>query len=339
VPLLSLVFSVVLVLACALPLRAQVAGCRGPHAPNIALDWHEPAALALRAAVARSLAAELASAGIGVCTGNQARSTPVARIELEAVESRDRWRIRVHDDVTDKTVERTVALTGMPPDSWSVALALYIEELLHASWTELQLARRVHLARRSHPVPAAVTREVTRALQPVADSPAALRLGLGGFAIAWSSGLNQAGAQLAVHMRALSWLEPGLRLSYAFGLTTHTPHGAIDTQLLAAGLNAELLMPLSDTVWLRWPQAIDFGRLAFHARPDALATGRDAAGATIYVTHGLGLRIALPARLALSAAARFAWALLPARAADDRQVATGLTGVGGQLELMIDASF
>lgn len=339
---LSLVLSLAFCLAWALPLYAQTANCRKPNAPNVALDWREPAPLALRSAVARSLAAGLDSSGIGVCSGDETTSTSIARIELEAVEPQASWRLRVHDDITGKTMERTVALTGMPSDSWSIALAVYIEELLQASWTELKLAQRVYLAQRARAVPAAVTREVARAL-PVDESSqrsqTALRIGLGGFATAWTGGLTLAGAQLAVNLRALPWLEPGLRLSYASGLATHTQHGTIDTQLLAAGLGAELVFALSDLFSLRWPQTIDFGRLTFRAQPQALAGARDAVRSAIFVAHGLGLRIALSSRLALSTAARFCWALLPAEATDEQHVATGIARVGGQLELMVDATF
>lgn len=337
---LAAVSSVILAAWCGVA-RAQ---CADVRAPAVELDAAEPELTPLSAA----LRAGLARSGIAVCAGEPAAQR-VARVEVNR-ESPDAasWRIRVRDDVTHKSVERSIALGSMPEDSRAIALAVYVEELLQASWAELALSQRTFLEEQASVTPAAVQRELARATparmapqptaanEPLARGP--LRVFGGGLAAAHGGGLIQAGVELGLALKLAPTLDAGVRGAFLQSPSVRTSHGRIEALAGAAGVFLEPVLQVTPALALRLPQALDVQRVSFRPRPDRGAGGRTATRAAVVVSHGVGPSIAFTPQLALTLVARLCWALLPARAADDGVLATGISGLGGQIEVLFDAT-
>jgi hypothetical protein len=289
--------------------------------------------------VARQLEAGLAAAGVGVCVGEGSAARSVAHVEVAGAASTGgvELRITIRDDVTTKTLERWVRLSSIPEDSRAVAVALYIEELLQASWAELALAKRVYL--REHPPspPRAVTREVASVFPPV--SPAALRVSVGGAVETFHGGLVQGGPRLEVGYQIRSWLGASARFGYFWAPTVGAPHGTITAQAIEAGASLDPAWVVTPRWSLHFPQGMDVADVSFfgNPRPDAVAQG-GTRGAVV-VSHGAALRFALTSGLSVSCGGRFVWTLLPAEASDDGRVVVGLSGLGAEGDLAIDWHF
>ncbi len=102
------------------------------------------------------LAAGLTVHGLSVCaprpTGSAAKPgdlAPLAEISIDA-ESQDRYVVRLilEDRITVKRVERVLDLDGVPAESRPLAVAIYAQELLRASWVEILLNREEKRAAR-----------------------------------------------------------------------------------------------------------------------------------------------------------------------------------------------
>jgi hypothetical protein len=104
----------------------------------VALEGFDPA---LATEVRKDLAAELAPRGIGVCTAHAPDGELAAELWLSVPEPA-LVSIQVDDRVTGKRVARDVPATGIPPGGKALAIAIAADELLRASWAELDLPRR-----------------------------------------------------------------------------------------------------------------------------------------------------------------------------------------------------
>ena len=86
------------------------------------------------------LRAELASRGLDLCASStDVGAPPVATIRVSARPDAVALTVEVRDALTEKQVNRDVALAGIPPDGQPLTLALAADELLRASWAELTL--------------------------------------------------------------------------------------------------------------------------------------------------------------------------------------------------------
>jgi hypothetical protein len=101
-------------------------------------DGFDPA---LAAEVRKDLAAELGPRGYGVCTRRVAEGELAAEIWLSMAEP-TLVSIQIDDLVTGKRVWRDVPLTRIPVGGKALAIAIAADELLRASWAELDLPRR-----------------------------------------------------------------------------------------------------------------------------------------------------------------------------------------------------
>jgi hypothetical protein len=314
--------------SCAGPVETTVLVRGGPSPEFVSVEE-----------IARRLATGLAPSEIGVCVGEVPGSGTVAQVDVAAADGAT-IRIRVTDLVTSKTLERAIDLSAIPPDSRGVAVALYVEELLQASWAELALARRVYLHERPASPPAAVQRVVASVLPPRAPPRARpLRLSLGASAAAFQGGAALLGPELSIGWRARPWLEPAVRAVYRVGPAVAAPHGTIEAQAVGAGVSIDLVWPLARAASLYFPEGVDLSSITFvaSARPHALAT--TGLRPAVVVSHGAGLRIAAGPVVTASVDARFCWTPLPAEAADDHRVVVGVSGVGGEVGVSVDARF
>jgi hypothetical protein len=319
---------------------AQSSSCTEAHRPTVFLRSHD----AEIERIAVQLAVGLAVSGVAVCVGDAALGMRVASVDIVADPARESSRqIRVRDAVTSKTLERAVDLGAIPPDSRATALALYVEELLQASWAELALNSHGFL--REHPpaAPAEVQRELARVLPTAAPGPEraasarAWRISLGAAFVSFPGMLTQLGPQLSVGYRALPWLEPALRIGYRASPLVHAPDGTIAVQALLAGAYVDLFFALSRALSVHFPQGIDVSHVTFLTGANAGSPSvARATRAALVVEHGAGLRFHLADALSITAVARFCWTVLRAQAADQQRVVTGISGVGLAAEISLD---
>lgn len=318
--------------SCADPQAAFIALSQGPAGSELALDE-----------IQRHLAAGFAASGVAVCSGESAAQRRVAEVEIdaEAAASRAVLRIRMKDAVTNKTLERSVDLAATPEDSRTLLVALYIEELVQASWIETTLHDRIHLREQPVATPPEVQREVAAVLPvPAATSrEPRLRLSFSGALAYFETALIQAGPELSFGWRALPWLELSLRAGYRLSPTTSSPNGTIDVRTLLGGVFIEPFWRAHTRLSLHFPQGIDAARVQFVGHAGADAEASSAIRPAVVVSHGAGLRAVMSAWLSLGAVARFCWTLLPAEAADDLRTVTGISGLGGEGVLSFDTHF
>jgi hypothetical protein len=111
------------------------------HERYVVLGTREGFDPALGAEVRKDLAAELGPRGYGVCTNRAAEGELAAEIWLSMAEP-TLVSIQIDDLVTGKRVWRDVPLTRIPAGGKALAIAIAADELLRASWAELDLPRR-----------------------------------------------------------------------------------------------------------------------------------------------------------------------------------------------------
>jgi hypothetical protein len=94
---------------------------------------------ALFAEVRTDLASELAHRGVDVCSPGSTPREAAGVVVLSASDST--VVIELDDHVTHKRVGRDLTLAGLPANGRALAIAIAIDELLRASWAELDLNR------------------------------------------------------------------------------------------------------------------------------------------------------------------------------------------------------
>lgn len=162
----------------------------------------------------------LAARFIDVCGPTDAPSSPaLATLEI-AMHEGDRiaLTVLVKDAITDKRVARDVDLTTIPNDGRPLTVALAADELLRASWAEVNLVGAPAPVR---PVP----REVSEAIAIDPDRlPSGVRarrffVGVAGAAEHFTGGYDHAGAdadlRVLLHPRVGAELAVGLRSAFA----------------------------------------------------------------------------------------------------------------------------
>jgi hypothetical protein len=323
--------------------EAQLPSCADPNVALVLLRQGRAGSALALPEVARHLAAGFASSQVAICFEASPSQRQVAEVEIasNSESSATVLRIRMTDRVTNKTLERSVDLAAIPEDSQSVLVALYIEELVQASWIEMTLRNRVFL--KEHPVsaPPEVQREIEAVLPEAALPTRAprLRLSLGGALLLFANGLTQAGPDVWFGFRALSWLELSLRVGYRMGPRVSAPHGSIDVQALLGGLFIDPFWRANARLSLHFPQGLDAARVRFQAQADQGAEASPGLRLALIVSHGAGVSVAITPLFSLGVLGRFCWTLLPGEAADDGRSVTGYSGLGGEGALTLDTHF
>ena len=277
-------------------------------------------------ALARQLTVELEVRGIDLCEGSTAPQRPIGRVPLQ-VERNARGPtlalIRIGDEVTDKRVERTMDLTLLPPDSRPLSVAVAADELLRASWSELQM--------KDAPPPAmvppqAVLAAVRTSLRPI---PPASRFELG--LVGSSSYFPQRtglGAGLWLGQVLTSRWSAVYRVGMERGLTTTGAHGTVhaDTTNLGAGIE---YAPWTGPFGLRIGG--DIRVLHVQYLVDASASGRGHDASDWAAVSGWGGRLIFDTasvRLHLGAAGLIA--VRPSSASDGGQMIARVGRFGGE---------
>ncbi|HMJ11110.1 MAG TPA: hypothetical protein VK524_06860 [Polyangiaceae bacterium] len=276
--------------------------------------------------IERHLSAELVARRLAICGGAGALAALRVRIERRAGEQVIAH-LDVADAVTRKRLERSLELTDVPADARAMAVASATDELLRASWAELQVVdapavRAAPQARTQRPSTTARPSFELGALGVFSMLPERAALGGDLFGSLW----------LGSHAFTL------LRVGAAYGFVRHSQHGSARADDLHAALAAGLsLVPRDAPFGLAAEVSAAALRIHFVATPaaNAFASSESAWGALA----ALGVRSwarAGPLRFTLGAAAL--QVLAPIRATDDGRTAVALDGLGAELSAGIALS-
>jgi hypothetical protein len=277
------------------------------------------------------LAAELDARGIDLCVGSAAPRRPIGRVLLRVerpAEGPISALIRIGDEVTDKRVERSMDLMAMPADSRPLAVAAAADELLRASWAELQM--------RDAPAPAmapppAVLGAVSASMRPT-PAPPRFELGAVGSSSYFQKRTGLGGAVLLGHELGARW-SAVYRVGMERGLSTASTHGKThaDTTSVAAGIE---LAPWTGAIGLRLCGDVRFSSVRYVVDVGTSGNGHDAGDWA--AVSGWGGRLSLDtgsARLFLGAAGLYA--VRPSSATDEGQTIVRVGRVGGEVTLVV----
>lgn len=288
------------------------------------------------------LRAELSPRGIDACSDAIAGPKPIATVLISALERRVALDVEVRDAVTAKRIGREIDLSSLPPDGRSLATALAIDELLHASWAELSLVTAPPPA---EPVPVAVTRSVARDMRPAPAPVVAAPASLGGLAIFfavdhYAGGQTQLGADARLALALTTRLSATARIGARTGLAVTAADGDIRTNTLLGGLG--LSFAVTSPAGLAGADVVarfDLARVTFVATPKPASTAATGSEATALVAAGGRGWLGLGRSLKLALEVMAIDVLRPARASDHGLVVTGISGVGVTSALGIEGRF
>jgi len=244
----QLVASGVLAAALASPLSAtadDTTECPVDAGPWLRLNSEASLPPALAAGVADRLRAELHERAIALCTANEGDGTrwPLAEIELR-IDPDDVLALAVVDRATEKRLERSLSLRGIPSDARALAIALAADELLRASWLESLLERSGPRPETSPaPPPPVVERVAVESLSVRARAPRDVG-GYVGFAVAAehaTGGLSLGGFDARLSYGAT--FRAGIRAGYRIGAVVNADHGEIGSSALVGGVVLEVATP------------------------------------------------------------------------------------------------
>lgn len=286
-----------------------------------------PPAFARR--VLEDLRAGLAGSRVGACAEDAARTPPLAVVRVAPSRIKAaRYGIDVSDAVTRKRLVRDVDLGRVPPDGRAFAIAVAAEELLRASWAELELRDR----KREKPSPLPLQPEEP----PSPDEPAPAPLESHGDAFGARFALEHYGHGQTQFGGDVSWSRPfvssvGMTLAFGMrrGLDTDSEHGRVQSSALSAELALEPRLVSLGAVSLHLPLALRGVRAAFTGLAAHGAIAREHAGFALFARTGLSLVVAPrgPFRARTSAGAG-----APLRSFSASDAGERVTGMGG-LEL------
>ncbi len=278
------------------------------------------------AAFVRLLGAELASRGLELCTSRvEAASAPLATVRVAASPDAVALTVEVHDALTAKQVSREVALSGVPRDSQPLTVALAADELLRASWAELEL----HTASPpALPVPPEVTRTVREALAPPAAAPARVQLGVGFVWEQYARGVILYGADARLGAWWTRRFETALQLGLRTGPTATATDGTVQPSAWSLGLAGIYTFTSSESRWgLDGVAVLDVERLSFIPTPaPGGATGSGRSGFALLSSLGPQAWFAAVPRLRLGAQVL---ATVPLRGVDATDAQTRFVGLSG----------
>jgi hypothetical protein len=271
--------------------------------------------------VALQLAAALSARAIELCHADPEHAARLAHVAL-SVDAK-MVKITLQDSVTNKRIERVLDVAPLPEDSWALAIAASTDELLRASWVELELSdapppvapptaavlRAVHSTQK----PRARLRNREYSLQAAA-SVLPERIGLGG------------------KLRVEQWVTPRvgalLALGFGRGLRRASEHGSVRADTLELEAGVAFALPLSLAPFgLSIEVSASMLRMSFvaSARAEAIAESFSDYAAQVNA-RARGFVDAGVLRFSLSVGATYG--IRPTRAFDDTRVVTGNQGVG-----------
>jgi hypothetical protein len=277
--------------------------------------------------VLEDLRAGLAGSRVGACADDLAGKPPLAVVRV--VPSRDeptRYAIDVSDAVTRKRLVRDVDLRRVPPDGRAFAIAVAAEELLRASWAELELRDR----KREPPAPSeAPLQAPSREAPPPPSRSNGDALGARFALEHYAHGQTQVGGDISWSRPLVSSIGFTFALGLRKGLDTDSEHGRVESSAFGAELALESRLVSFGAVSLQLPVALRGVRVTFSGRAADGAIAREHSGFALFARGGLSLVVApggaFRARTSAGAGA-------PLRSFSASDAGERITGLGG-LEL------
>ncbi len=289
----------------------------------------------------KHLRAELEAREIDVCLVSAEPRRPIARVRLHVdhpVGGSVIATIQIGDEVTDKRLERVLNLTKLPPETRALAVAAATDELLRASWAELNVVDAPKPAMEPPPAVLRAVASSTRAATstPEVRSPRRIEIGVDATASVFPGHRTAFGGDL----RGGYWFYPRVgafaHAGASGGLSRSTTHGSARANAAEAGLGVALaLVPRDAAVGARIEASGSFVRATFVATPNAGVAGGSVNDWTVVARTGLRGWVRTGA---------FHWnlgaaALIPLRrirGTDSGETVTSIEGVG--IEVTLGAS-
>ncbi len=331
----ALLVAVLALVAAAEDAAAAPASCGAAGRPWVQVIGQDgfPASVA---AFAGLLGAELASRGIELCMArSEAASPPLATVRVSSGPDAVTLTVEVHDAVTSKQVSRDVGLAGVPRDSQPLTVALAADELLRASWAELELRTAPPAA---VPVPAQVTQTVHDALRPQAAAPQPsaprLQLGVGFVWEQYANGVTLYGADARLGAWWTRRFETALQFGLRTGPTATASDGTVQPSAWSLGLaGIYTFTPPEDRWGLDGVASLAVERVTFVPTPLGTATGSEQSGYAVLGSVGpQGWFAVLPA-LRVGAEVLATVPLRGVDATDGGNRFAGLSGLGWTAQL------
>jgi hypothetical protein len=335
-PRIALRLLVLLAVAAPLPrahAEAAPCGARGWPWVRLANDaLPAPFDAAFRALLVAQLGAGLESRHIELCAASEGQPADMtagaaSEIALSASEG-DIVTVAVRDAITGKRLARELALASVPRDARPLTVALAVDELLRASWIELELPDAPAPTR---PVPPEIGALVAGAA-PTSAERHRWELGAELAAERFGGGTTQAGVDLVARgapMPPLSLLTLHVALGLRRGAAVHAADGDVRSTGIEADVSVEIALPPRAR---RWELALGLGGRLLHAslsgQPRAAARGADATATAIYLGAGLRGSVRLTRAFGLSLAGGLG---VPLRAVDVLDGDTRVAGLSGPM--------
>jgi len=310
---------------------APPAECPQGEQPWLRLELGPSLAPVLAVTVAAKLQAELDRWNIALCASvtRDDAPPPLAVIAL-ALDAGDVLLLQVADRATDKRLERSISLRGIPKDALALSIAVAAEELLHASWFEALVDRtETPSPLIPPPAPPLVERVAIESLAPRAR----VRRNVGGsLAIAFAGEHATGGVSLGGFDARASYggaLRAEVRVGYRLGVAATANDGEVATSALLFGAAIVATTPRAAPWGGELFARVDGVRVVFSGRASASdVQAFSATGFGALAGGGIGgwrsLDDAGVWRLNLEAS--FAMPLRAVAALDDGRTVTALSG-------------
>ncbi|MCA9626154.1 MAG: hypothetical protein KC766_00750 [Myxococcales bacterium] len=298
--------------------------------PWIALVWGDHWSPTQRTTVLEHLRRGFEVYGVSVCERpTKPQRPPLAEVRFgESGDESVNLSVDVRDSVTRKRVGRDVDVRGYSQEARALALAIATEELVRASWVEIELAAphgTESPARAAQPSDAPdVVRRVNR--DSIRQPPARLRLGLRGMFETYSGGQTHLGVDLTLHQALGQRLGLGLGLGPRIALTETSRLGDVDARLLAGEAFAWFAVVRTDSLELDWELGLRGGVLRFQSDP-ASGVEQDRNAALLIAKTSLGLDLGLGTAWSLGGNVGVGHSLVGATVTGRGRELTGVSGL------------
>ncbi len=285
-------------------------------------------------ALREHLKTQLGDRGIDLCVGSAGKRKPIGQVTL-VIDRPDSGPVtalvRIGDAVTDKRVERTMDLTGMPRDARALAVSSSADELLRASWAELMIADAPEPKMKPPPE---VMSAVTSSLVVPEPEPVTPVFQLG---VLGSTGVSKDMLALGPEVMGAYFFNghvgTTLRLQLTFTPAKDSTNGSVKASSQGALMGMALaLNSVSDPAGIGLDLGAGVRRVAFTASASRGAVEASTADWTAELAGGpRGWLQSGPIRLTLGV--ELLYALRPTAARDAGQVVLSNEGIGGRVSL------
>lgn len=321
----SLVLALLCLTASTIAKPASPACGRGPW---LALVWSDQWNAEQRQAVLEHLRRGFEIYGVSVCERGAAPEPPLAEVSFgDRADDSVSLSVDVRDSVTKKRLGRDVDVRGYSKEARALAVAIATEELVRASWVELELDsprdQRAVEPRGTEPTPDVVHR-VNQAT--LGTDTTRLRIDLRGAFETYAAGQTHFGGDLALRQDLSTDLGLGFALGPRVALREASRLGDVETRLLTA--EAFGLLNLIRTAILRvdWEIGLRGGLARFASSPNSGSEVTESAALLVLKTS-VALDLALDATWYSTLNAGTGHSLVGATATARGREVTGMSGL------------